>query len=158
MEKYNPQSQEYLEAYWQAERQVKAKIGFYWHLGSYLVVNGFLVLIYLTTSLGNGGLDYPWFIWPMAGWGVGLILHFLGVFVFNSTGSQQKMIAKELNKMGVTPSGQPVIRPPAPYIQPPFEMRSTAPYPPPPAPETRLPDPYTPPFQDQSNAEMAGRK
>ena len=107
------------------------------------MVNGFLVLIYLTTSLAVGGLDYPWFIWPMAGWGVGLILHFLGVFVFNAADRQQEMIVKELDKMGVVSSGQPVIRPPAPYTQPPLDLNSPAPYLPP---------------QDQANAEMAGRK
>ena len=41
------------------------------HLTSYVVVNTFLVLIWFFTSPGG----YFWPIWPMMGWGVGVVLH-----------------------------------------------------------------------------------
>ena len=28
--------------------------------------------------------DYFWMIWPLTFWGLGLFIHFLGVFVFNN--------------------------------------------------------------------------
>jgi hypothetical protein len=78
---YNPQA----EAYRQAELRVKAKMGFYWHLATYLIVNGFLTVIYLLTSWAGDGFYYPWIIWPLAGWGIGLILNFMAVYVFPDT-------------------------------------------------------------------------
>lgn len=40
------------------------------HLTVYLVVMGFLVLVWWFTSRG-----YFWPFWPMAGWGIGVVLH-----------------------------------------------------------------------------------
>ena len=40
------------------------------HLGSYLAVIAGLWLIWALT-----GADYPWPIWPMLGWGIGLLGH-----------------------------------------------------------------------------------
>lgn len=48
--------------------------GFRPHLNCYLVVNGFLVLIWLLTSPGG----YFWPVWPAAGWGIAVALHWLG--------------------------------------------------------------------------------
>ncbi len=98
---FDPQ---YQDAYKRAERRVQAKLGFYWHLSSYVIVNGVLIIIYLLT----GGLSvYPWFVWPMFGWGIGLLFHFLGVFVFSSSGSEdarRRMIEEEMRRMGVSNS------------------------------------------------------
>lgn len=107
---YDPQ----VEAYRLAERRVKAKLGFFWHLASYILVNGFLITIYLITSWDNNGLYYPWFVWPLLGWGIGLVFNFLAVFVFPDTpASRQRMIEKEMQtlKMSDYPvvSGQPTV-------------------------------------------------
>ncbi len=95
--------QQYQAAYEKAEQRVKAKLDFYWHLASYVTVIGFLMLVYLATGLLPGNYTYPWFIWPMLGWGVGLTFHFLAVFVFNQNGSEQarrRMIEQEMQRMG----------------------------------------------------------
>lgn len=47
------------------------------HLRSYLIVNGFLVLVNVFT---NG---YPWCLWVVGGWGVGLAFHACDVFFPN---------------------------------------------------------------------------
>ena len=47
-----------------------AKSDFGQHLTVYLVVMGFLVLIWWFTSRG-----YFWPFWPMAGWGIAVVLH-----------------------------------------------------------------------------------
>ncbi len=100
---YDPNNIAYQDAYKQAERRVQAKMGFYGHLTSYILVNGFLIVIYLFTSPGG----YPWFIWPMLGWGIGLAFHFAGVFGFgnsNSADVRRRMIEEEMRRMGVRPS------------------------------------------------------
>ncbi|MEW5815917.1 MAG: adenylate/guanylate cyclase domain-containing protein [Spirochaetota bacterium] len=56
------------------EEARKAKGGFGAHLISFLAVNGFLVFTNLTTSL-----KFPWFVFPMGGWGIGLITHLAAV-------------------------------------------------------------------------------
>jgi hypothetical protein len=61
--------------YEEAKKRVEAIRGFYLHVVSYLVVNVALVIINLLTSP-----EYLWFIWPLIGWGVGLVIHALSVF------------------------------------------------------------------------------
>ena len=46
------------------------------HAGSYFMVMGLLVAIWLLTSPGH----YFWPIWPMLGWGIGLVSHALSAF------------------------------------------------------------------------------
>lgn len=54
--------------------RAEVKLGFYIHLAVYSGVNVMLFLIWWFT----GG--FPWFIFPLLGWGVGLLAHFLRVF------------------------------------------------------------------------------
>lgn len=51
---------------------------FYLHLSAYVGVSVLLVIVNLTTSS-----DYLWFKWPLFGWGIGVFIHALNVFVFN---------------------------------------------------------------------------
>jgi hypothetical protein len=82
------------EAYQRAKQRVEAKFGFYIHLAVYLVVNGLLLTINLLTAPG----EY-WFLWPLLGWGIGLLFHGLGVFVFvDGIGIKVHMIEKEMRK------------------------------------------------------------
>lgn len=53
-------------------RKVKA---FYIHLGNYLGVIAMLAVINAVSDRG-----YWWFLWPAAGWGVGIVTHALSVF------------------------------------------------------------------------------
>lgn len=61
--------------YQDAKRRVEEIKGFYLHLASYVFVNAALVIINLLTSP-----QYLWFIWPLIGWGVGLIVHAFTVY------------------------------------------------------------------------------
>lgn len=47
----------------------------------YLVVNAFLIAIWLVTAIGNApqGIPYFWPIWPILGWGVGVVFALLGI-------------------------------------------------------------------------------
>ena len=61
--------------YQAAKKQVEEIKGFYFHLVTYFLVNTFLIVINLLTSP-----EYLWFIWPLMGWGIGLIIHAFSVF------------------------------------------------------------------------------
>jgi len=82
------------EAYLKAKEKVEARMGFYIHLIVYLLVNTFLTILNLAFSR-----DHIWVIWPMIGWGAGLIIHGLRTFVFNSgTSLKERLIEKEMQE------------------------------------------------------------
>jgi len=82
------------EIYEEAKKRGEAKRGFYTHLTSYGVVNLMLIIIWAFPAGGG----YPWFLWPLGGWGIGLIMHFLQVFVWPS-GGDKAAIEKEVEKI-----------------------------------------------------------
>jgi hypothetical protein len=59
-----------------AIRRLQAKRSFGQDLVAYIVVNAFLVIVWLMTGAG-----YFWPGWVLAGWGLGLVLHGYTVFV-----------------------------------------------------------------------------
>ena len=82
------------EAYQKAKKRVEAKFGFYIHLSVYIAVSVLLVIINLSSSA-----EKLWFIWPLMGWGIGILFHGLGVFVFTGKPTfTEKMIEKEMKK------------------------------------------------------------
>ena len=83
------------ELYQQARKVVEEKKGFYIHFTVYVCVNTFLIVIWAVTGAG-----FPWFIFPMVGWGIGMLFHFLGIFVFNKdTGWEKRQIEKEMERL-----------------------------------------------------------
>lgn len=82
------------DPYERAKKRVETRIGFYIHLFVYLTVNTLLIIINLTTSP-----QYYWFKWPLLGWGIGLLLHAIGVFASPMGLSiKERMIKKEIEK------------------------------------------------------------
>jgi uncharacterized ion transporter superfamily protein YfcC len=59
-----------------AIERLKNKRAFGQDLVAYVVVNGFLVVIWALSGRG-----YFWPAWVMAAWGVGLVMHFWTAFV-----------------------------------------------------------------------------
>ncbi len=58
------------------EAEVQAHRGFYIHLAIYLVINAGLITLNLVRNP-----EHLWFYWPLAGWGIGIALHAIAVFV-----------------------------------------------------------------------------
>ena len=84
------------EIYQEARKRVEEKKGFFIHLAVYVTVNLFLIIIWWVTSIGSP-FAYPWFVWPLGGWGIGVLFHGLGVFVFSrKTGWDQRQLEKEV--------------------------------------------------------------
>ncbi len=83
------------EIYRQARKRVEEKKDFYIHFAVYIMVNIILVIIWAATGAG-----YPWFVFPLGGWGIGILFHFLGVFVFSrQTDWERKEIEKEVERL-----------------------------------------------------------
>jgi len=70
-------------------------MGFFTHLVTYLVVNAGLFLVWYFIS--DHGKGFPWFVIPLGGWGVGVIVHALGVFVFGKF--RERMIDREMHRI-----------------------------------------------------------
>jgi hypothetical protein len=78
-----------------AERRVKQRMELWWHLGSYVIVNLFLIIIWAITGAG-----YPWFVWVMIGWGIGVAFHLMHYFMdVHGESRRQRMIQREMDKL-----------------------------------------------------------
>lgn len=87
------------EFYKIAKKRIKKKKDFYGHLGAYMGVNILLIFVWALSDVGPD-IGYPWFIWPLGGWGVFVLWHFLDVFVFGKRIQSDEMaIEKEVEKI-----------------------------------------------------------
>lgn len=78
-----------------ARRRAGAKLGWYTHAAVYLVVNLFLFVL-SEHALG----ERRWSIYPMLGWGLGLALHGVAVFLLGSgSGLRDRMVEKERERL-----------------------------------------------------------
>jgi len=85
-----------------ANRKVKAKKGFYYHLSSYVIMGIFFFFINVFADPGE-----IWFPIPLAAWGIGIAFHYLAVFGVPGKKKlltpewEKKQLAKELKALGV---------------------------------------------------------
>lgn len=77
-----------------AEQRVRARSGFVIHLAMYLTVNAGLVLIWFLTGRG-----YPWFLWPMIGWGIGIVAHALSLAIGPGSEGERRAIEREVRRL-----------------------------------------------------------
>jgi hypothetical protein len=85
--------------YESARKRVKKKKEFYKHMGSFIMVNIFLFLLNIFTSPGHF-----WFIYPLLGWGMGLMGHYFEVFGFpgmrgEEVDWEQREMEKEMGRL-----------------------------------------------------------
>lgn len=74
-------------------RDAERRTAFKRNLATYVVFNLFFVGIWYFS--GNGyGTGHFWPIWPMLGWGVGLVMHYLGAYHTNTPFSVEKEYEK----------------------------------------------------------------
>ena len=78
-----------------ARKRAGAKLGWYAHAAVYVLVNLFL----FSVSLYGFG-SRRWSLAPLLGWGLGLALHGVAVFVLGSgSGLRERMVQKEREKL-----------------------------------------------------------
>lgn len=76
----------------QAEKRVADRVGFVVHLVVFLGVNAFLFLVWFFTDRG-----FPWFLFVLGGWGIGLAVH--GVRTYLLRGVEAKWMAEEMERL-----------------------------------------------------------
>ena len=77
-----------------ARRRVQARTGLVLHAAMYAVFNAGMLAIWAISST-----HYPWFLWPMFGWGIGLIGHVVGYFYGPGSPNEERAIERELYRM-----------------------------------------------------------
>lgn len=80
------------EARGRAEKRVDEKLAFFRHFVIYLLVNGALFVFNLLVSP-----QYLWFLFVVGGWGIGIVAHFVSVFVLGA-GAIERWRRKEIEK------------------------------------------------------------
>ncbi|WP_229722533.1 2TM domain-containing protein [Xylophilus rhododendri] len=89
----SPMTDEDLESL--ARRRAGAKLGWYTHALIYLVVNAVLFVL-----ARHGVTHRPWNLYPAAGWGLGLLLHGVSVFLLGAgSGLRERLIERERQRL-----------------------------------------------------------
>lgn len=80
-----------------AKKRVKHRKEFNIHLITYICIMPFLFLInYLTSP------DFWWFFFPLGGWGLALVMHYVamfGIFGINSKDWEKKALEQEMDRL-----------------------------------------------------------
>ena len=78
-----------------AEKRVSQRTALLSHIGAYVVVNTFLIIVWALAGAG-----YPWFLWVMAGWGLGLAINIVSYFAGSKgEAARDRMVQKEMDKI-----------------------------------------------------------
>lgn len=74
-----------------AKKRVFSKLGFMWHFAVF-----FLVMLALTAINLNYTPEVLWIVWPLGGWGAGVLLHAFAVLM--TPRMTEEMIQKEVER------------------------------------------------------------
>lgn len=86
-----------------ARKRAGAKLGWYTHAAVYVLVN---LALFALSDQGFG--QRRWSVFPLIGWGVGLALHGVSVFVLGAGGGlRERMVEKERERIRREHGGQP---------------------------------------------------
>ena len=78
-----------------ARRRAGAKLGWFVHALVFTLVN---LAIFAMSRYGFG--DRPWSVFPLLGWGLGLALHGVSVFVLGAgSGIRERMVQRERERL-----------------------------------------------------------
>lgn len=68
------------------------------NLITYIIVNAFLWILWAITKSGGYSGGIPWPVWPTLGWGIGIIFHYFGAYVYPEANSAEREYEKLKNK------------------------------------------------------------
>jgi hypothetical protein len=72
------------------------RASFKYHLATYAVMNAFFwILWYLNGQKMDADDRWPWPVWPLLGWGIGLAFHFMGAYIV----PKNNLAEKEYDKL-----------------------------------------------------------
>ena len=78
MSKYNYTQQDKDPQLW---RIAQARASFRSHLTTYLIMSVFFWAVWFFTENNRSHNGFPWPVWPMFGWGIGVFFHYIGAYV-----------------------------------------------------------------------------
>jgi hypothetical protein len=81
-----------------AIRRLHRKREFVQHLVSYVIVNGILVAVWLVVALLTGAW-FPWPLFPIAGWGIGLAFHAWAAYGPPSRPIDEAAVEREMDRL-----------------------------------------------------------
>jgi hypothetical protein len=77
---------------WEVARK---RASFKYHLVSYIIMNIFFWVVWSITGEHRTHNGFPWPIWPAFGWGIGLLFHFAGAYLY----PKSNQVEREYNKL-----------------------------------------------------------
>ena len=77
-----------------AKARVKARTDFIGHVTMYSVANAALFALWLATGRG-----YPWFVWPLLVWGIGVLGHALTFAMGPGSNAERRAVDREVRRM-----------------------------------------------------------
>jgi hypothetical protein len=77
-----------------AKQRVEERAGVVVHAAMYVLVNAGLIIAWRLT-----GSSYPWFIWPLLGWGAGLMGHVLTYWFGPNSRHGAKAFEREVQRL-----------------------------------------------------------
>jgi hypothetical protein len=78
-----------------ANKRAGAKLGWYIHASVYVLVNLFLFAV---SQYGFG--QRPWSVYPVLGWGLGVALHGVSVFIMGGgSGFRERLVEQERERL-----------------------------------------------------------
>ena len=76
----------------------KKRVGFKRHLATYIVINGMFWCLWYFTDHQEESAGVPWPVFPMIGWGIGVVFSYLNAYVLMKPDSVEKEYEKLKNK------------------------------------------------------------
>ncbi|MBK8609774.1 MAG: 2TM domain-containing protein [Chitinophagaceae bacterium] len=102
MSDYKPAPEGKDPALWEIAQK---RASFKTHALTYLIMNCFFWAVWFFSSSRHemgferyGWGHFPWPVWPMIGWGIGLAFHFAGAYLFPKTNSVEREYEKLKNQ------------------------------------------------------------
>jgi len=83
----------------------RKRASFKYHLTSYVLVNSSLWSLWaLTTDETYKHYGFPWPVFPMLGWGIGLFFHFMAAYIFPGNNLAEHEYQKLVNQKNINSS------------------------------------------------------
>ncbi len=82
-------------------RIAQARASFRSHLTIYLAMSLFFWVIWYFTGSQRYGSGFPWPVWPVFGWGLGVFFHYMGAYVTpkqNRAEEEYQKLVQQQNK------------------------------------------------------------
>ena len=68
------------------------------HLITYVLINTFLWILWAITGADRNHSGIQWLLWATLGWGIGIVSHYMGAYVYPKSNSVEREYEKLKNK------------------------------------------------------------